>query len=400
MAGDASDTAVRAQPETPLEDWQAGGFGIYLHWPFCRAKCPYCDFNSHVRERIDTDAWQRALIAEIDRAADETPGREVTSVFFGGGTPSLMPPALVGRLLGRIAARWHLPDGAEVTLEANPTSVEASAFAGFRAAGVSRVSIGVQALDDTDLRRLGRLHSADEARRAISLAQRAFERVSFDLIYARQHQTAEAWQAELLGALAMGTDHLSLYQLTIEDGTVFGRRHAAGRLPGLPGEELAADLYVLTQKMCQVAGLHGYEIANHARPGSESRHNLVYWRSGDYIGIGPGAHGRITMSGRRWSTETCPGPEEWLARVAGTGSGETRRASLSGSERAVELCMMGLRLAEGIDLRRVRALDEKLLDMRKVQDLCDLGLVALNGDRLRLTVKGRPLLDAILRQIL
>lgn len=381
-------------------DWRAGGFGIYLHWPFCMAKCPYCDFNSHVRARIDVDTWQRALIAEIDRAATETAGRQVESVFFGGGTPSLMPPALVGRLLDRIAARWSVPAQVEVTLEANPTSVEASAFAGFRTAGVSRVSIGVQALDDAALRQLGRLHDVGEARQAIRLAQETFERVSFDLIYARQHQTSRDWERELRAALSMGTDHLSLYQLTIEDGTVFGRRHAVGRLPGLPNEDLAADLYALTQELCDDAGLRGYEIANHARPGSESRHNLVYWRSGDYVGIGPGAHGRVTVSGNRVATETHLGPEEWLASVTDTGTGEARRSCLSNTEQAIELCMMGLRLTEGIDLRRVRALDADLLDNARLQDLCDLGLVGLSDDRLWLTAAGRPLLDAILRKLL
>ena len=287
----------------PIADWRAGGFGVYVHWPFCAAKCPYCDFNSHVRREIDQARWRRALVGAIETTARAVPGRVVDTVFFGGGTPSLMPPETVAAVLEAISSGWTLAEGAEVTLEANPTSVEAGRFRGYRDAGVNRLSMGVQALDDADLRALGRMHTVAEAVQAFDVARDIFARVSFDMIYARQRQSLDGWRRELGRALDMAIDHLSLYQLTIESGTRFGDLLARGRLPGLPETELAADMYRMTQDLCARAGMPAYEISNHARPGAESRHNLVYWRYGDYAGIGPGAHGRLTRGPDRWAIE-------------------------------------------------------------------------------------------------
>ncbi|MBT3535228.1 MAG: coproporphyrinogen III oxidase [Rhodospirillaceae bacterium] len=317
---------------------RAQPFAVYLHWPFCLAKCPYCDFNSHVRDGIDQDAWRRALLDELDRAAERLPGREVSSIFFGGGTPSLMPPETVGAVLERIAARWSMDPEVEITLEANPTSVEAGRFRGYAAAGVNRLSLGVQALNDKDLKRLGRNHDADEAMAALNMARQTFARCNFDLIYARPGQDVAAWRAELDRALELEPAHLSLYQLTIEKGTAFdGTVQAAD-------EDLAADLYEATQELCQDAGLPAYEISNHAAPGQESRHNLAYWHYGEYLGLGPGAHGRLLVDGQRLATVQRTSPEGWL-------SGERRQteAVLSHNERAAEMLMMGLRLSEGVD---------------------------------------------------
>ncbi len=330
------------------EDWQSGGFGLYIHWPFCQAKCPYCDFNSHVAAKIDQSRWNRAYIHEIKRIGAETQGRVLNSVFFGGGTPSLMRPDLVASILQTVRATWAPSNDFEVTLEANPTSVEAGRFAGYRDAGVNRVSIGIQALNDADLKALGRLHSVSEARAAFDLARSTFERVSFDLIYARQFQTLADWRAELSEALSMAADHLSLYQLTIENGTAFGDRLAKGELRGLPNDDDAADMYLATQDICQAAGMLAYEVSNHAVAGAESRHNLIYWRGGDYAGIGPGAHGRLTIGGRRMATDTPLSPNQWLEQVEKTGNGENPRQSLSQADQAAEYLMMGLRLSEGI----------------------------------------------------
>jgi len=382
------------------EPWQAGGFGLYLHWPFCQAKCPYCDFNSHVAARIDIPAWQRAYLSEIRRAAAETGTRVLNAVFFGGGTPSLMPPDLVAAILDTVRGAWPVANDLEVTLEANPTSVEATRFRGYRDAGVTRVSMGIQALNDADLRALGRLHSVAEARAAFDIARATFDRVSFDLIYARQGQTLADWRAELRAALGMAADHLSLYQLTIEPGTAFGARHAKDGLPGLPDEDLAADLYEATQEICDAAGLPAYEISNHARAGAESRHNLIYWRAGDYVGIGPGAHGRVTLNGTRYATETPLAPQAWLDRVAKTGSGEAHRASLPAKDQIEEALIMGLRLREGVDfdaLLQHHAIPATYFDL---DDLPESGLLARQGPRLVATDRGRPVLNAILRQIL
>jgi oxygen-independent coproporphyrinogen-3 oxidase len=386
-------------PPASVEDWQVAGFGIYLHWPFCAAKCPYCDFNSHVAAAIDQRRWARAYLAEIDRIAGETGPRTVSTVFFGGGTPSLMDPGTVAAVLERIRARWPVANDLEVTLEANPTSVESGRFRAYREAGVNRISMGIQSLDDAHLRALGRLHSAAEARAAFDVARRLFPRVSFDLIYARQHQTAEHWRAELGEALAMAVDHLSLYQLTIEEGTAFGERAARGRLPGLPDEDLAADLYALTQELCEVAGKPAYEVSNHAENGAESRHNLIYWRSGDWAGIGPGAQGRLTLDGVRWATDTPRAPGDWLARVERAGSGELPREALSAADRAAEHLMMGLRLAEGIDLDRQARLHAPL-DAEAIDRLEDLGVVLRRGNRLIASSRGRAVLNAVIRELL
>ena len=278
-----------------------GGFGLYLHWPFCQAKCPYCDFNSHVSANIDQARWQAAYLSELDRAAAETENRVLETVFFGGGTPSLMDPSLVYAIIERIRQNWPMVNNPEISLEANPTSVEAGRFAGYRDAGVNRISMGIKALNDDDLRRLGRMHSVKDAKAAFDTARNLFDRVSFDLIYARQNQTLQDWKAELTEALSIAVDHLSLYQLTIEDGTAFGARHAAGGLKGLPDDDTSADMYLLTQEITASAGLGSYEVSNHAREDAQSRHNLIYWRGVDYIGICPGAHGRFTLAGQKLS---------------------------------------------------------------------------------------------------
>ena len=382
-----------------MSDWQAGGFGLYLHWPFCQAKCPYCDFNSHVSNSIDHARWLRAYLSEIDRVAAQTPGRSLRSIFFGGGTPSLMLPETVGAIIERIKSHWPVANNIEITLEANPTSVEADRFRGFHDAGVNRVSMGIQALNDDDLRRLGRLHSVAEARVAFDIARDVFERVSFDLIYARQDQTLNDWRAELRVALAMAADHLSLYQLTIEPGTAFGDRHARGGLRGLPDDELGADLYDLTQDLCGAAGLPAYEVSNHAADMAQSQHNLIYWRGGDYVGIGPGAHGRLTLDGTRWATETPLRPNVWLDAVDQTGTGENARTALSAADQADELLLMGLRISEGIDLYRYAKLNGSPLNEAPLAEMLDLGFVEREGAQLRLTPKGRPVLNAVLRAL-
>jgi oxygen-independent coproporphyrinogen-3 oxidase len=382
------------------EDWRQGGFALYLHWPFCASKCPYCDFNSHVAASVDQPRWTRAYLSELDRAAAETGDRVLGSVFFGGGTPSLMEPETVAAILDRVRARWRIANDLEVTLEANPTSVEAGRFRAYGQAGVNRLSMGVQALNDRDLQRLGRMHTAAEARRAFDIARDAFSRVSFDLIYARQDQPPEDWERELREALATAVDHLSLYQLTIEDGTVFGARAAAGHLRGLPDEDRSADMYSLTQDLCDGAGMTAYEVSNHAKTGSESRHNLTYWRAGDYVGIGPGAHGRLTIGGQRWATEAPKAPGDWLRKVEDLGSGEAPRERVLDGDRAAEFLMMGLRLAEGISLARYRNLAGASLAKAKLAPLVDLGLMEATGDRLRATKAGMPLLNALLRELL
>lgn len=381
------------------EDWQQGGFAIYVHWPFCEAKCPYCDFNSHVARHIDQTRWLDSYLREIDRYARETPGRVLTSVFFGGGTPSLMNPDVVSGVLDRIRKHWPQANDLEVTLEANPGSVEASRFKGYADAGVNRISMGIQALNDNDLRRLGRIHSTAEALAAFDIARSHFNRVSFDLIYARQDQTLQDWKTELKQALGMAVDHLSLYQLTIEEGTAFGDRYARGRLKGLPPDDLSADMYQATQDICEDAGFLGYEISNHARTGAESRHNRVYWRYGDYIGIGPGAHGRLTLNGQRHATEAWSNPQKWLdtTRYA---LGEKERVALSGDDQASEFLMMGLRLAEGVDTSRYAALAGEALPQGKLDQLSDLGMIEIDGDRITTTRQGRMVLNAILSELL
>ena len=381
------------------EDWQNGGFGLYLHWPFCQAKCPYCDFNSHVSRKIDQEVWKQAYLAEIDRYAAEVPGRVLTSVFFGGGTPSLMDPDVVEAVLGRIRRHWPQANEFEVTLEANPGSVEAGRFRGYADAGVNRVSLGIQALNDVDLRRLGRVHSVSEALRAFEVARGQFDRVSFDLIYARQDQTLADWQLELQQALSLAIDHLSLYQLTIEQGTAFGDRYGIGKLRGLPGEDLAADMYQATQDLCGEAGLGAYEVSNHAQDGAESRHNRVYWRYGDYVGIGPGAHGRLTIDGQKWATEGWKNPTKWLRAVA-AGAGESLRDPVSLPDQSDEMIIMGLRLTEGVDRMRYVGLAGRDFSQDVVGHLVDLGMIQADAGTIRATVRGRMVLNTVINELL
>lgn len=376
------------------------GFGVYVHWPFCASKCPYCDFNSHVRAGgIDEPRFLAAFLRELARMAALAPGREVSSVFFGGGTPSLMQPSTTGAILDAIASHWTVQPGAEITLEANPSSVEADRFRGYRGAGVNRVSLGVQALNDADLRALGRLHSAAEARAAVDVARTTFDRYSFDLIYARPRQTLAAWRDELRDAIAMADRHLSLYQLTIEDGTPFAGLHAAGKLE-VPDPELADALYEATQEMMEAAGLPAYEISNHSAVGEESRHNLVYWRYGEYAGIGPGAHGRLSVDGRRHALATERQPERWLGQVERNGHGLVDSAPLSKSEQADEMLLMGLRLTEGIDLARLASIGGMRPGMRTIRELADLGLLEeLGDDCLRATARGRFVLNTLVLKL-
>jgi oxygen-independent coproporphyrinogen-3 oxidase len=379
------------------------GFGVYVHWPFCLSKCPYCDFNSHVREAVDGARWQRAYLAEIDRAAQEMPGRTVSSVFFGGGTPSLMPPETVAAIIGRIGAHWRLPSDAEITLEANPGASEAARFRGFRDAGVNRLSIGVQSLDDDALAFLGRRHCAQEAIAAIGRAASIFPRYSFDLIYARPGQSAAAWRAELARALGHAGDHLSVYQLTIEPGTAFHAAHRRGEF-ALPDEDAAADLYEATQDLLGEAGLEAYEISNHARAGAESRHNLVYWRYGDYVGIGPGAHGRIDAGSIKHATRQHRAPEKWLDAVEQYGTGEAERQPLDRATRGREMLLMGLRLAEGVDRARFAAeagsAIESFVSPTALRRLGEAGLLLVTPEAVRASAAGRQRLDAVLKALL
>lgn len=374
-------------------------FGLYVHWPFCKAKCPYCDFNSHVRHQpVDALSFAQALARELEWFAGQTPGRTVTSVFFGGGTPSLMPPAAVGHVLDAIGGLWAVAGGAEVTLEANPTSVEAEHFRGYRAAGVNRLSIGVQALSDPDLKALGRQHTAAEALAAFRLAARVFPRVSLDMIYARPGQTVADWRAELSRALAEQQGHMSLYQLTIEPGTVFADLHAAGKLP-VPADDRAADLYDVTQELTERAGLPAYEVSNHAASGHESRHNLLYWRYGDYAGVGPGAHSRLPDGPGRRALVAERHPETWRERVASRGNGIISDEAIAPADQASEYLLMGLRVIEGIDLDRFAALAGRDIDSGKIAGLKSLGLIRRDGNRLSATPDGRKLLNAVIAEL-
>jgi putative oxygen-independent coproporphyrinogen III oxidase len=378
----------------------AKAFGVYVHWPFCLSKCPYCDFNSHVRHAaIDEARYVSAFAREIETTAARTPGRTVSSIFLGGGTPSLMRPETVGAILDAIGKSWGVTRDVEVTLEANPTSVEATRFHGYRAAGVNRVSLGVQALDDASLKALGRMHTAREALDAVAIARSAFDRYSFDLIYARPDQTVQAWTQELKFAIGEAAEHLSLYQLTIEPDTPFAGLHAAGKLV-IPDESNARALYDTTQEICASLGLPAYEISNHARPGAECRHNLVYWRGDEYAGIGPGAHGRIDEAGVRRATATERRPEAWLMRVEQLGHGVTTDDALTNEERADEYLLMGLRLREGIEPERYRALAGRTLAQDRIDLLRDEGAIVVDGDgRLRVTQQGFPVLDAVVADL-
>jgi putative oxygen-independent coproporphyrinogen III oxidase len=373
------------------------GFGIYVHWPFCTAKCPYCDFNSHVRSRIDENGWIDAIVRELEWVAG-LQGAErpiVETVFFGGGTPSLMQGSSVQRTLDTIARLWRTANDVEVTLEANPASADAARFRDYRAAGVNRLSLGMQALNDRDLKMLGRLHDVAEARAALKLATANFNRVSLDLIYARPDQTLDAWRKELEEALAFGTEHLSLYQLTIEPATPFYQLHRSGALK-VPDEGLAADLFELTQEVTAAAGRPAYEISNHARPGAEARHNLLYWRYGTYAGVGPGAHGRLELDGRRVATETEKLPERWRELVARHGHGLREQMPIASEDAAREQLLMNLRLREGIDLDAYCERWGRCVDSKRMAALVEQGLLRLEGERLRATPRGRLLLNSVI----
>jgi putative oxygen-independent coproporphyrinogen III oxidase len=392
-----ADQSLSAAPAA-VENEQA--FGVYVHWPFCLSKCPYCDFNSHVRrEAIDEPRWIRAFAAEIAVTAARISSRTVSSIFFGGGTPSLMRPATVDAVLDAVARHWRLADDVEITLEANPTSVEAERFRGYRVAGVNRVSLGVQALDDGVLLALGRTHSAREALDAVAIARAAFDRYSFDLIYARPQQTVEQWSSELRSALAQAGEHVSLYQLTIEPETPYAQLHAAGKLP-VPDKDTARALFEVTQEICAAQGLPAYEISNHARAGGECRHNLIYWRGHEYAGIGPGAHGRLDIAGDRHATATEKRPEAWLARVEQSGDGLVSDEILTLAERADEFLLMGLRLAEGIDPKRYEQIAGRSLQTKRIAFLHQHGFVeTTRGGRLRATPTGMPVLDSVVADL-
>src|SRR6266480_27870 len=379
---------------------KSDAFGVYVHWPFCLSKCPYCDFNSHVRHApVDEERFSRAFAREIETSAARAPGRQVSSIFLGGGPTFKIKTQTVGAILDAIAKHWRVTPDAEVTLEANPSSVEAARFAGYRSAGVNRVSLGVQALDDVSLKALGRLHTAREALDAVAIARTAFDRYSFDLIYARPDQTPKMWADELKLAISEAAEHLSLYQLTIEEGTPFFGLHAAGKLK-TPDETTARALYDVTQDVCASHGLPAYEISNHARSGAECRHNLVYWRGEEYAGIGPGAHGRLDIGGARHATATEKRPEAWLMRVEANGHGVITDDLLNSEERADEFLLMGLRLTEGIDPRRYAALSGRALDPRRIAVLREEGAITVDtSGRLRVTQAGFPVLDAVVADL-
>lgn len=376
------------------------GFGVYVHWPFCMAKCPYCDFNSHVRHQpVDQPRFAAAFAREMATMRERTGRRTVSSIFLGGGTPSLMQSETVASILNEIARNWHVPDDIEITLEANPTSVEADRFRGYRAAGVNRVSLGVQALNDPDLRRLGRMHSVDEALVAIKLAREIFPRLSFDLIYARPDQSIGAWREELAKAISYAADHLSLYQLTIEEGTPFYNLWKAGKLITPDGDHAAA-LYAETQDVTAQHGLPAYEISNHAVPGAESQHNLVYWRYGEYVGVGPGAHGRFIENGTRAVTITERHPETWVQKVESGGHGVVEEESLTHDQEGDEFLLMGLRLVEGIDLARYERLTGHSVKEKRVVSLAEQGLIEYIGNsRIRTTPEGAIVLNAVIADL-
>jgi len=376
------------------------GFGIYLHWPFCTAKCPYCDFNSHVRTQIDESGWIDAIVRELEWTAEQQGADRpiVETVFFGGGTPSLMQGKSVGRTLDTISRLWRTANDVEVTLESNPASADATRFADYRAAGVNRLSLGVQALNDADLKMLGRLHNVAEAKAALALAMRNFDRVSLDLIYARPDQTLDQWRSELTEALAFGTDHLSLYQLTIEPATPFATLYKTGALT-IPDEDRAAELFELTQEMTAAAGRPAYEISNHAKPGSEARHNLLYWRYGGYAGVGPGAHGRLDLGGKRIATQTERLPERWRDTVSRQGHGLTEQSEVVTADAAREHLLMNLRLAEGLDLDAYKSRWGFAPNEHRMQSLIADGLLRCEGNRLLATPRGRLLLNGVIAEL-
>jgi putative oxygen-independent coproporphyrinogen III oxidase len=380
-----------------------GQIGIYLHWPFCLAKCPYCDFNSHVRERVDQDQWRAAFLKSLEHYRSHLEGKQVVSVFFGGGTPSLMPPDTVAAIVEKIHALAEVANDVEITLEANPTSVEMEKFESFRLAGVNRVSLGVQALNDNDLKFLGRQHNSSEAKRALDIAKKNFSRVSFDLIYARPEQSLAAWEKELDEAIALADGHLSLYQLTIERGTPFFLEHSRGAFM-MPTDGLAADFYTMTQDVLSAHGLPAYEVSNHAREGQESRHNMIYWEYGDYIGIGPGAHGRLTVNGEKFATRDHRAPEIWLERAGQQGSAAHPFEPLSRKDRFLEALMMGLRLRDGVSLSRLEEEAgqpwRKMIDMAQFAALEKEKMIGADDTRMKLTGEGMLQLNAILQRLL
>lgn len=378
-------------------------FGLYVHWPFCLSKCPYCDFNSHVHDRVDHDAWSGALVRELDYYAAMTPERRLTSIFFGGGTPSLMKPETVATVIDAAQKRWNFSNDIEITLEANPTSVEAKKFMAFRQAGVNRVSLGIQSLREHDLKFLGRTHSAGEGQAAIDIARSVFDRYSFDLIYARPQQGLESWRAELTEALDRTGGHISLYQLTIEPGTKFFTQHARGDF-AIPDDMAAGDLYEATQDILGAAGLPAYEISNHARPGQESRHNLTYWRYGDYVGIGPGAHGRLSLPQGKVATRAHRAPDIWLQQVAANGHGAHPHEDVTTDQQVMECVMMGLRLAEGVPFTRIEAIAGKpvadIFDPVKIASLVNENYLMMDDAHITATAAGRQRLNSLLGYLL
>jgi oxygen-independent coproporphyrinogen-3 oxidase len=402
----ARDTSAASQGRIPGEHSTIRSttepLGVYIHWPFCRSKCPYCDFNSHVRDSIDTGRWTRALLKDLEYQAALAPDREVVSIFFGGGTPSLMPSETTAALIARVKSLYPVAPDLEITLEANPNSAEAARFAAFRNAGVNRLSLGIQALDPAALRFLGRAHDRGEAIAAIKAARDTFDRYSFDLIYARPDQTLDAWQQELDEALSLAGEHLSLYQLTIEAGTGFGARHARGELD-IPDEETGAVLFEATQERLAAAGRPAYEISNHARPGAECRHNLVYWRYHDYLGIGPGAHGRVTRDGGKLATQQRRTPEAWLNLIEASGCALDEPSTVDRNAAIEEMTMMGLRLTEGIRRNRLETLSQRPIEQlfaTTLPRLIDGGFLTLDAERLTATAAGRQRLNAVLAALL
>ncbi|MDB4008241.1 radical SAM family heme chaperone HemW [Amylibacter sp.] len=383
-----------------MDDWENGGFGIYIHWPFCAAKCPYCDFNSHVRKSVDQSRWLSAIRLELKNNAIRTKGRTVNTIFFGGGTPSLMEPETVAGIIKEIAKLWVLALDIEISLEANPTSVEAQKFSDFRKAGINRISMGIQSLRNDDLKALGRMHSVNEARKAFDIAKDNFERVSFDLIYARQGQSKFDWEIELKEASSMAVDHLSLYQLTIEDGTRFGDLYERGNLKGMPNDSLAADMYDITQEVTLQNDMPVYEISNHAIEGAESRHNLIYWRYGDYIGVGPGAHGRISENGNKIATTTIENPENWLRGVELNGTSTIDDEVINHIDQASEYLMMSLRLIEGVDMERYKKISGVALDNKLIDKNIENGLITVINNNLIATQRGRIILNTLIKDLL
>ena len=381
-------------------DWKNSGFGIYLHWPYCESKCPYCDFNSYVGNTIDIREWEFSFLSQLDFYYQQTANRKVDSIFFGGGTPSLMDPKLVSNLIEHINKLWGFENKIEITLEANPSSVESKRFAEFKSAGINRVSIGVQALNDKDLKKLGRLHSVNDALEAVKIGQDTFDKVSFDLIYARQNQKLIEWELELKQALSLKPNHLSLYQLTIEPNTAFGRLKKNGKLHGLPDENLGGDLYNLTNEICYSEGLIPYEVSNYAKEKChESVHNKIYWNYGDYLGIGPGAHGRITTPEGRFATQNYSDPNRWLNRMQ-SDFGESLRALINKNDQAEEMVIMGLRLSTGFSKKRYFGLSKRQLNENKLKNLISDNLITVEKDFIKATTKGRLVLNSLILEIL